>query len=145
MCYIWKQSEVLNKCRCIKEPDRTHFTQFDYWLVSLKNVLIRKRSLIRGSRKDTGLKGIKETRDLYIGWCHTFVSIDEIVKYINDVTGIQPISGIQISKPEVTVKAFKVTVGSSDIEKLLDAEVWPENICVRKNLNRRPRYFPANW
>ena len=115
------------------------------WTTVNNNRRRRKRSLIKGSRKDTGLKGIQETRDLYIGRCHTSVSIDEIVKYINDVTGIQPISGIQISKPEVTVKAFKVTVGSSDIEKLLDGEVWPENICVRKYLNRRPRYFPANW
>ena len=98
----------------------------------------------KSSRKDTGLKGIQETRDLYIGRCHTSVSIDDIMKYINDITVIQPSSGIQISKPEVAVKAFKVTVGSSDIENLRDAEVWPENICVRKYLNRRPGYFPAN-
>ena len=86
----------------------------------------RKRSLIKGSRKDTRVRGIQETGDLYIGRCHTFVSIDKMVKHFIDVTGVKLVPGIQFSKPDVIVKACKVTVGSSYIEKLLDAEVLPE-------------------
>lgn len=94
---------------------------------------------MKGSRSsNTVLKGVEENRNLYVGRCDPNVSTDDIVKYIQDEINIEPLNCDLISKPDLPVKSFRVCVRASDVETLLQPDVWPENICVRRYYNRSP-------
>ena len=95
----------------------------------------RKRTFegIKGTQKgESGLKGVSESFDIYIGRCSPHTSVDNINNFVNDVLKVPTIGCVSISGNESKVKAFKLTVSAEDREKLLDASIWPENIRVRK-------------
>ena len=97
----------------------------------------KNKRALKGSKPASGLfKGVQETKDLYVGRCNPTVKDDDIKKYIKEEMETDVISIDVISKSDSPVKAFKVTLKSKDIEKLLDANLWPENIRVRKYFSK---------
>lgn len=123
-------------------PDNSNITpaNFDSW----QKVNRKKRTTVKGSKKVTGaFKSACETRDLYIGRCDSTVSIENVVSYIRDEFDINVLSCECISKRDINVKSFKVTVTVDECTRLMDPDLWPENIRVRKfyfknNRNDRP-------
>jgi hypothetical protein len=57
--------------------------------------------------------------------------------YARDEIGVNVLRCTCLSTDDATVKSYKVSIELSDRDKMLDAEVWPENIRVRKFF--RPR------
>ena len=104
----------------------------------------KRRNFVSGSRKaDSAFRGVVGSRDLYVGRCQPSVSCDVILNHIEDVANVRPLSCETISKEDSRVKAFKVTVAVSDVEKLLDSALWPEEVRVRRYFNR-PRRGNSN-
>ena len=93
----------------------------------------RARNTVKGSKTSSGsLKGVQDSRDLYVGRCDPQVSDEDLIKYVKEDLKIHVIACKAISKDEAPVKAFKLTTRAEDSEKLLDATLWPEYIRVRK-------------
>ena len=84
------------------------------------------------------MKGVKKKLDIYIGRCDSEVDCEVIIDYIN---GLQlNINGITcecLSSDDSIIKSFKVSVFAEDRDKLLNAELWPENVIVRKFFTSR--------
>ena len=84
------------------------------------------------------IKGVKNTMDIYIGRLDKSVYDKDLTGYIsNNDLGIGVISCICQSRIDADVKSFKVTVNSENKEKLLDGNLWPENVHVRKYFSSR--------
>ena len=102
----------------------------------------RRKNAVMGTRKtDSTLKGVASTRDLYVGRCQPSVSKEVLAQYIKETANVTPQACAVISKPDIPVKSFRVTVSVSELEKLLDPSIWPEDVSVRKYTNGR---FAAN-
>lgn len=98
----------------------------------------KKRPAIKGSRKSIGhLHGVQETRDLYVGRCDQSTTVEGLINYIKNEVEIDVITCVCISNDSANVKSFKVGVKLNEIDGLLNADLWPENIRVRKFYNRR--------
>ena len=98
---------------------------------------MRANNVVKGSKQSTGaLKGVRDSKDLYVGRCNPDVKIEDIKNYVKDEAGIDVIYCCIISKDDAPVKAFKITVIAEDADKLLDPSIWPENIRVRKYFSR---------
>ena len=69
------------------------------------------------------------------------VSTDMILQHIEYVTNIVPKTGIVLSSSSAPVKCFKVTVTTTEVDKLLDHEIRAEDIHVRKFLNRHYKNY----
>ena len=93
----------------------------------------RPKVSIRGSKQPLGqFKGVQDTKDLYIGRCHGETQVSHIEEHVKNEFGIDSISCEVISHESSRVKAFRMTVLSTDIEQLLRADLWPTDVRVRK-------------
>ena len=98
---------------------------------------MRANNVVKGSKQSTGaLKGVRDSKDLYVGRCNPDVKTEDIKNYVKDEAGIDVIYCCIISKDDAPVKAFKITVIAEDADKLLDPSIWPNNIRVRKYFSR---------
>ena len=118
-------------------PDRdAHANDHSQWQVI--NRKLGKRNAIRGCRTEVNaIKGVKNTMDIYIGRLDKSVSDKDLTGYISNDLGIGVISCICLSRIDSDVKSFKVTVNSENRDKLLDGNLWPENVHVRKYFSSR--------
>ena len=92
----------------------------------------RNRSTIKGNRKGvSSLKGANQTMDIYVGRCDSTVTADILKTYIENEVNIPIVSCSELSNGRSDVTAFfKVSVINVNRDKLLMADVWPENIRV---------------
>ena len=70
--------------------------------------------------------------DVYVGRFDSSVTCDDMKSYINDEISVNMISCICLSSADAQVKSFEVTVYAEDRDMLLDENLWPENVFVRK-------------
>ena len=102
----------------------------------------RKQSFLTGAKKTAStLKGVQQTMDLYVGRCDPNVTDEHIRQYILEEFNFEPMNCECISREGLYVKAFKVAVGASVIESMLDEERWPENVRVRRFQFRRQQQW----
>ena len=93
----------------------------------------KKKDTIRGVKKISGaVKGVRKTMDVYVGRLDSSVTCDDLKSYINDEISVNMISCICLSSADAQVKSFKVTVYAEDRDILLNENLWPENVFVRK-------------
>lgn len=97
--------------------------------------------MIRGSKPSrTGdLKGVQQTRDLFVGRCEVSASVEDINRYVQNEFNITLSKCECLSTRSLNTRSFKITVCPSDIESMLDSGRWPENVIVRKFFNRNGR------
>ena len=96
----------------------------------------RKQNVtVVGMKKNHGnnvLRSAKRVGDLYIGNCDLEVTADSLSAYILAETGIK-ISACEMLESRSNVsRSFKVTLNMNDRKRLLDPDVWPEEILCRK-------------
>ena len=97
----------------------------------------KHKSTLKGSKLVSGLfNGVQDSKDLYVGRCNPLAKDEDIKKYIQDELKVKVLACNVISKTESPAKAFKVTLNSDDIEKLLEASIWPKGIRVRKYFSK---------
>ena len=96
----------------------------------------KKKEVITGQKKmdskNCTIKGIGKTLDVYIGRCDASVTSELITEYIESELKVGVVGCLCVSADQSSIKSFKVTVQASDRDKLLEASLWPENVCVRK-------------
>ena len=98
----------------------------------------RNRSIIKGNRKVvSSLKGANQMMDIFVGRCDSNVTADILKTYIENEINIPIVSCSELSNGRSDVKAFKVSLINVNRDKLLMADLWPENIRVRKFFNSR--------
>ena len=99
----------------------------------------RKKAITGSKVMSTGtFRGVQQMKDLYIGRCHSSVTPQDIISYVSTEINVNAKSCVCISREGAEIKAFKLSVGTNDSEKLLNHEVWPENVKVRKFYAPRP-------
>ena len=98
----------------------------------------RKRSYNRniiGSKKAPGMSGLRgavKTADLYLGNCDLSVTSEIIEDYVLKEMSIKIMKCESLKARDPNTTSFKLTLTLDDRLKLLNADVWPENIVCRK-------------
>ena len=90
-----------------------------------------------GSKKSTriALKSAPRRADIYLGNCDLQVTSDDIKEYIHNEMNISIEKCEPLASRNPNCKSFKITLNVTDRQKLLSADVWPENIICRKFFN----------
>ena len=70
--------------------------------------------------------------DLYIGNCHTSLTIDNLKEYSKIETSIDVKDIEELQTKRKFSKSFKITTTSHERDTLLMHDVWPEGIICRK-------------
>ena len=93
---------------------------------------------VTGSKKTEGgtFKAAARRADVFVGRVDRDVAADEIATYIKEAFSIDPISVTKLDIRSEIYNAFKVSVKFLDRDKLFNAELWPEDILVKKFYNR---------
>ena len=95
----------------------------------------KRKETVVGMKKNYAnnvLRSARRIGDLYIGNCDLEVTPDTLSAYILAETGIE-ISACEMLETKSTVsRSFKVTLNMNDRKKLLNPDVWPEEILCRK-------------
>ena len=92
-----------------------------------------------GSRKSehSFMKAVKQTADIFLGRVDRSVKTEEITQYIKDSFNVV-VENIEVLKIRTDqFNAFKITVLSTEREKLFNSDLWPEGMVVNKYYNRR--------
>ena len=94
--------------------------------------------MIRGQKKSFGtFRGVKGTLDVYIGRCDMSVDANILKKYIQDEIGLNIVNCECLSNDHAHSRSFKVSVTADKRDTLLDANLWSEDIVVRKYFKPR--------
>ncbi len=100
------------------------------------------RKVIRGSATSTGpLKGATVTpqhRDLFVYKVDKSVDTSILEQYVIE-KGVTVLNLKCVSHDEATYKSFQLTVPKIDFAGLLEGDVWPEGICVRRFRSKQTR------
>ena len=93
----------------------------------------RRSKAVTGVKKSTALlKGVQPMRDIYVGRCDKSVTVEIIKEYIQTEFDIEATECLCLSVEESKFKSFKITVRGNQFPVLLNADRWPEFVCVRK-------------
>ena len=106
----------------------------------VENKKKKSKSVVVGSRRNAeggGIKGAKRVADLYIGNCDLDVSVDSLISHISKETGIRVHKCEPIKSKSHVSKSFKISLNMNDRQKLLNPDIWPEDIVCRKFYNPR--------
>ena len=75
--------------------------------------------------------GSEPSRDIFIGYVSKDTEIDDIKSFVTaQGHGIRGLS--RVSHPDARCQSFKLTVAKSDLKPLLNKDIWPNGICVKK-------------
>ena len=74
---------------------------------------------------------------IYIWETDLEVTTDSLISYVKKETGISVIACKELETRSTMSKSFKISLNMSDRQKLLDPNVWPEEIICRKFYNPR--------
>ena len=101
-----------------------------------------KHEVIRGTKSPGnlskgGLVGAERRADLYIGGCGKSVTPEDIEEYFKNTLKIQFREVEPLKTKSTRFNAFRVNLKQKDREALLDANLWPEEIVVRKFITPR--------
>ena len=99
-----------------------------------------RRNIISGTRNasEGGLLGVQRVVDIYLGGCEKNTTDEMVKKYCAD-------NGVNVRKCETLntnsewYSCFKISVFSSEREKLFNAEFWPRCVFVRNFFRSRAR------
>ncbi len=97
----------------------------------------------RSSQTVGSLCSSYRTMDLYVGYCTLNTVSDELVYQCKNVCNLKVSSAVELPSKSIYFKAFKLSMSYRNKETLLDPNLWPEGIIVRKfykpstNLNLR--------
>ena len=86
------------------------------------------RELITGTMKNDLFKGARRTLDVFLGRVDTEVTCDGIKEHIRDIFSIAVIYVKQLVIRSNELNAFEITVNAGDRDKLLNGEMWPEQV-----------------
>lgn len=76
--------------------------------------------------------------DLFITNCNKNKTKTEVImEYCKDKLNIEALACVDLSNKNNNYKSFKLSVAATDRDKLLDPEVWPQGIVVKKFYNFR--------
>ena len=89
-------------------------------------------------RTSTLLKSASRNVELYIGNCDTDVTVYMLTQYIKDAINITLKCCKQLVTHYDNYSSFKITVLINDKNKLLSADVWPNDVVCRKY------FYPRN-
>ena len=106
----------------------------------VKNKKKKSKSVVVGSRRNAdggGIKGAKRYADLYIGNCDLDVSVDSLISHVIKETGIKVHKCESLKSKSIVSKSFKISLNVNDRQKLLNPDIWPEDIVCRKFYNPR--------
>ena len=89
------------------------------------------------------LKGADLTVNRYVGRVHNDTTLDDLREYITSRT-ITVIELEQLETRHTRFKSFRLRVKRDDLERMEDAEFWPEGILFSpffrpKNIEERPQ------
>ena len=93
-----------------------------------------------GSKKNPQtaiVKGAKRFEDLYIGNCDLQVTVESLSLYISKEMGVKVQKCEALETRSTVSKSFKVSLNINDRQKLLNPDIWPEDIICRKFYNPR--------
>ena len=97
----------------------------------------RMRIVGNSGRASTLLKSAPRSIDLYIGNCDTDVTVVMLTQYISDVIDVTVKNCEQLITKYDSYSSFKITVLINDKDKLLSANVWPDDVVCRKYFHPR--------
>ena len=94
---------------------------------------------IMGAKKTShnNFKGVKRTVDVFLGRVVKTAAIEDISNYIEETFNVTPISLEPIKIGSKVFNAFKLTVLLDQRDKLFNADMWPEDVVVKKYYSRR--------
>ena len=98
----------------------------------------RTRIVGNSGRASSLLKSASRTVDLYIGNCDTEITVDMLTQYIKDAINVTVKNCEQLVTRYNNYSSFKITVLYNDKNKLLSADVWPNDVVCRKY------FYPRN-
>ena len=99
----------------------------------------QQRSAISGTRTSVSeLSGGTRIFDLYVGGCKADTTIVKLTEYCLK-NGVEVKNCEELQNTSDWVKSFKISVTLEDREKLLEADLWPCGITVRKFFKARAR------
>ena len=78
------------------------------------------------------IKSAKKHGDLYVGNCDLGVTADSLSSYISKEIGFKVVACEELKTRSIVSKSFKVTMNMHERQKLLNPNVWPEEIVCRK-------------
>ena len=105
----------------------------DDGFILVRNKKHSKKNVV-GSRvlKNSTLKSVIKTADLYVGNCDVDVTTDALNQYIHDNANISPIKCEKLVTKYDNYQSFKVTLLINERDKLLISDFWPNGIVCRK-------------
>ena len=108
-----------------------------FQLVQNKN---KKRKNIIGLRKASGITNLKSAPrklDIYLGNCDLTVTPEDVKEYILKEVNIHIDECVQLNCKDPKCKSFRISVDIKEKNKILNANVWPEEIICRKFFHLR--------
>ena len=102
-----------------------------------------RKPVIRGTKSVVGKPfGAVRYADLYIGGCYKDITEDDIKGYCNDILNVKFKDCVPLVTKSSRFSSFKLTLEFEDRNKLLDGELWPKNVVIRKFT--QPRVAASN-
>jgi hypothetical protein len=97
-----------------------------------------KLRVVTGKKESTeGVRGSRPVKHLYVYHVNPGVKTDGM-KTMIEQGGVEVRSIRQVSKEDWLHGSFKVTINQADIDRAMDENFWPEEICCREWLARIP-------
>ena len=107
----------------------------------------RSSGSVKGIKQVTGtqFRSAKKYLDVYIGNCDTDIDPVIVKNYVLKYINVN-VAECQVINANNFKKSFKITVLSTDRDKLLDPSVWPKGIICRKfyKLSKKSVWFNSN-
>ena len=75
---------------------------------------------------------------IFVGGVNNQLSVEDFSQHVKDNLGVTPINVSQ-NKCNNYNQSFKLTIRSSDKDKIFNAEMWDENIIIKPFRERRQR------
>ena len=92
-----------------------------------------RKPVIRGTKSVIGKPfGAVRYADIYIGGCYKNVTVGDIEGYCRDNLNVKFEKCIALETKSTRFNSFKLTLEFEDRNKLLNGDLWPKNVVVRK-------------
>ena len=98
------------------------------------------RRRIVGSKKDDGKSNLKSAvrkTDIYLGICSLDTTSDDVKDYILKEINVTIDECVPLNCKDPRCKSFRISLDMRDKDKLLEADVWPEEIMCRQFFHSR--------
>ena len=97
----------------------------------------RQRLIVSGKASESRLKGDPPVvRDYFVYRMDKATTDDDMKDHLND-SGIDYISVTRISNSEATYCSYKVRVSLDQVHKIMNADIWPTGVRIRRFVVRR--------